>query len=233
MIDVFMLNRFPCRMVELVGWVAGVDEKEKTQTFYCMSISSYQFRCFISSFSDARSRQDSEQKLITVDDGDGKHVLPITVRLPLVTITPSILPPAPTPRQPQSQSQVGTQSQGTHFIPAKERKALRKLAVLESQAQAELKGKSKGKEKEREKGYRRNDIRVGDTLKVRGRIDEYRRGGEWVRVVVVEPGSGGSVGESFFCLSIPCPFTSAVLLLFARIPILIGVMCLSTFERLS
>ena len=36
-IDVFMLNRFPCRMVELVGWVAGVDEKEKTQTIYRMS----------------------------------------------------------------------------------------------------------------------------------------------------------------------------------------------------
>jgi hypothetical protein len=34
MIDVFMLNRFPCRMVELVGWVAGVDEKEKIQTIY-------------------------------------------------------------------------------------------------------------------------------------------------------------------------------------------------------
>jgi hypothetical protein len=43
MIDVFMLNRFPCRMVELVGWVAGVDEKEKTQTIYRMSISSYRF----------------------------------------------------------------------------------------------------------------------------------------------------------------------------------------------
>jgi hypothetical protein len=32
--DVFMLNRFPCRMVEVVGWVAGVDEKEKSQTLY-------------------------------------------------------------------------------------------------------------------------------------------------------------------------------------------------------
>jgi len=41
MIDVFMLNRFPCRMVELVGWVAGVDEKEKTQTIYRMSSSSF------------------------------------------------------------------------------------------------------------------------------------------------------------------------------------------------
>jgi hypothetical protein len=37
MSDVFMLNRFPCRMVEIVGWVAGVDEKEKTQTIYCES----------------------------------------------------------------------------------------------------------------------------------------------------------------------------------------------------
>jgi hypothetical protein len=124
----------------------------------------------------------------------------VTVRLPLVTITPSSPTPTPTPTPTprQTLNQNGSQNQGTHFIPAKERKALRKLAVLESQAQsqiqAELKGKSKGKDTE--KGYRRNDIRVGDTLKVRGRIDEYRRGGEWVRVVVVEPGSGGSVGTS-------------------------------------
>jgi len=130
-----------------------------------------------------------------VDDGDGKHVLPITVKLPLVTITPTV-PSTTVARQAQSQSrtQTGTESQGTHFMPAKERKALRKLAVLESQAV--LKGKSKEKEKENVKGYMRNDIRVGDTLRVRGRIDEYRRGGEWVRVVVVEPGSGGSVGMS-------------------------------------
>jgi hypothetical protein len=141
-----------------------------------------------------------------VDDGDGKHVLPITVRLPLVTITPSTLTPTPTPRQ--TLTQTGTQREGTHFIPAKERKALRKLAVLESQsqAQAELKGKSKGKETEKEKGYRRNDVRVGDTLKVRGRIDEYRRGGEWVRVVVVEPGSGGFVGMSLLAFSSPFPY---------------------------
>jgi hypothetical protein len=136
-----------------------------------------------------------------VDDGDGKHVLPITVRLPLVTITPSTLPPTPTPRQ--TQPQTGTQSQGTHFIPAKERKALRKLAVLESQSQAQAELKGKSKRKETEKGYRRNDVRVGDTLKVRGRIDEYRRGGEWVRVVVVEPGSGGFVGMSLLAFSSP------------------------------
>jgi hypothetical protein len=135
-----------------------------------------------------------------VDDGDGKHVLPVTVRLPLVTITPSSPTPTLTPTPRQTLKQNGSQNQGTHFIPAKERKALRKLAALESQAQshiqAELKGKSKGKEMEKGKEYRRNDIRVGDTLKVKGRIDEYRRGGEWVRVVVVEPGSGGFVGMS-------------------------------------
>lgn len=150
-----------------------------------------------------------------MDDGDGKHVLPVTVKLPLVSITPSTLPPTPTPRQTQTQS--GTQREGTHFIPAKERKALRKLAVFESQAQsqiqAELKGKSKGKDTE--KGYRRNDVRVGDILKVRGRIDEYRRGGEWVRVVIVEPGSGGFVGMSsssyhFHIIPhrLPCPLRS-------------------------
>jgi hypothetical protein len=142
-----------------------------------------------------------------VDDGDGKHVLPVTVRLPLVTITPSTLTPTPTPTPRQTLNQNGSQNEGTHFIPAKERKALRKLAVLESQAQAqsqaELKGKSKGKDTE--KGYRRNDIRVGDTLRIRGRIDEYRRGGEWVRVVVVEPGSGGFVGTSFLASSSPLP----------------------------
>ena len=133
-----------------------------------------------------------------MDDGDGKHVLPITVRLPLVNMTPP--PPTPTPRQTQIQTQDQSQGKATHFIPAKERKALRKLAFLESQSQAQSqdlsKGKGKGKETEKVKGYMRNDVRVGDTCKVRGRVDEYRRGGEWVRVVVVELGSGGSVGMS-------------------------------------
>jgi hypothetical protein len=40
--DVFMLNRFPCRMVELVGWVAGVDDKEKAQTVYRESVSMFE-----------------------------------------------------------------------------------------------------------------------------------------------------------------------------------------------
>ena len=152
-----------------------------------------------------------------MDDGDGKHVLPITVKLPLVTITAKTLPSTTVSRQAQSQSrtQTGTESQGTHFMPAKERKALRKLAVLESQAQSQAvsKGKIKEKEKENVKGYMRNDIRVGDTLRVKGRIDEYRRGGEWIRVVVVEPGSGGFVGMSSFHLgSIPHRLSSPFLL---------------------
>lgn len=144
--------------------------------------------------------------LTTVDDGDGKHVLPVTVRLPLVAISPSqgsIPTSASASRQTQSQARTETQTQGTqHFISAKERKAARKAAVLEqahaeSQAQARVQAKasSKGKEKE----YVRDDVRVGDTVRIRGRIDEYRRGVEWVRVVVVEVGSGGSVGMSPFC----------------------------------
>jgi hypothetical protein len=64
MIDVFMLNRFPCRMVELVGWVAGVDEKEKTQTIYRMSIPlPFHLIIFVfaPSFCAACSGKDSEQ----------------------------------------------------------------------------------------------------------------------------------------------------------------------------
>lgn len=49
-------------------------------------------------------------------------------------------------------------------------------------------------------GYEHLDIRVGDTVRVVGRIEEWRRGkadgsGEWVRQVVVADGSGGSIGE--------------------------------------
>lgn len=36
--DVYMLDKWPCRMVELVAWVAGVDHKEKT-----MIVTSKQF----------------------------------------------------------------------------------------------------------------------------------------------------------------------------------------------
>jgi hypothetical protein len=137
-----------------------------------------------------------------VDDGDGNHVLPVTIRLPLVTINPLATPtPTPTPAsrlvQTQTQTQTKTQTQSTHFIPAKERKALRKIALLESQLQSQIKEKEKEKVmKVKEKEYLRNDVRVGDTVRVKGRIDEYKRGSGWVRVVVVEPGSGGSIGMS-------------------------------------
>lgn len=30
--DVFLLNHFPCKLVELVGWVAGVDHKDASMT---------------------------------------------------------------------------------------------------------------------------------------------------------------------------------------------------------
>lgn len=49
--------------------------------------------------------------------------------------------------------------------------------------------------------YVSKDIRVGDTVRVVGRINEWprqRQGGqkEWVREVVVDEGSGGSIGKS-------------------------------------
>jgi len=151
---------------------------------------------------------------MTVDDGDGKHVLPITVRLPLVNIAPpiptSVSQPS-TQTQLQSQSQRHSQTQSTHFVPAKERKAARKAAVLESQLQSQIQARSNEKEKMdgkvKEKGYVRNDVRVGDTVRVKGRIDEYRRGMEWVRVVVVELGNGGSIGmsPSFLASTSSCP----------------------------
>lgn len=30
MTDVYLLNQWPCRMVELVAWVAGAENKDKT-----------------------------------------------------------------------------------------------------------------------------------------------------------------------------------------------------------
>jgi len=36
--DLFMLNRWVCRNVELVGWVAGVDHKETSMIITCMLV---------------------------------------------------------------------------------------------------------------------------------------------------------------------------------------------------
>ena len=136
-----------------------------------------------------------------MDDGDGVHILPVTIRLPLVNVNVN---PAPTSTitqysaQSETQSRKETQTQGrTHFTSSKERKALRKAAFLESQPEAQAQ-KNPLVVRKKEKEYARNDIRVGDTARVKGRIEEFRRGnGEWVRQVVVEPGSGGCIGTPY------------------------------------
>ena len=140
-----------------------------------------------------------------VDDGDGVHILPVTIRLPLVNVNVN---PAPTSTitqysaQSETQSRKETQTQGrTHFTSSKDRKALRKAAFLESQLHPRAEPEAQKKPlvvKKKEKEYARNDIRVGDTARVKGRIEEFRRGnGEWVRQVVVEPGSGGCIGTPY------------------------------------
>jgi hypothetical protein len=37
--DVFLLDHFPCKCVELVGWVAGVDHKDASMTITCAFVS--------------------------------------------------------------------------------------------------------------------------------------------------------------------------------------------------
>jgi len=49
------------------------------------------------------------------------------------------------------------------------------------------------------KVYARKDVRVGDTIKVIGRVEEWMRkkaggGLEWIRGVGVDEGQGGSIG---------------------------------------
>jgi hypothetical protein len=140
-----------------------------------------------------------------VDDGDGIHILPVTVRLPLVNVNPASTTTPTTQSLAETQAQAHTQTQTPtqrHFIPAKERKALRKIAFLESQLASQSQSQSQMQKKpmivKKEKEYQRNDVRVGDTIRVKGRIEEYKRGnGEWVRQVVVEPGSGGFIGMSY------------------------------------
>lgn len=144
-----------------------------------------------------------------MDDGDGAHILPVTIRLPLVDVnvnpaSTSIITPnsAQSRYQSQVQTQKETHTQGrTHFTSSKERRALRKAAFLESQLHPRAEPEAQKKPlvvKKKEKEYARNDIRVGDTARVKGRIEEFRRGnGEWVRQVVVEPGSGGCIGTPY------------------------------------
>ncbi len=117
---------------------------------------------------------------MTVDDGDGQCVLPITVYLNLQHLHKPLNPVV----------QMELPDSGT-FLSSRQRRA-----QLRAAAEAQIKGKSNANFK----GYVRKDIRVGDVVSVVGRVNEYprRKMGEieWVREVVVDDASGGSVGES-------------------------------------
>ena len=148
-------------MVKLVGWVAGVDHKEKSMVITCMP-TQYLIRVV----------------LMIVDDGDGRCVLPVTMFLTLQTIKPIFTK--------------GDTTDSHTFLTAKQRKDQRREAS---------RNHTGAKMKNEVKGYARKDIRVGDTVRIVGRVNEYPRrkaGGEmeWVREVVVDEASGGSVGKS-------------------------------------
>ncbi|KAK4685923.1 hypothetical protein P7C73_g4211, partial [Tremellales sp. Uapishka_1] len=140
--DVFLLDNFPCKIVELVAWVAGVDDR-------------------------------GERLVLTeVDDGDGMHVLPVTVRLKLLETKSKIAVKSPPKARP------------THFLSSYERE----LAKQRQRQQPVIPILPP------EPTYERKDIRVGDTVRIVGRVEEWRRkGGDWVREVVVDPSSGSVV----------------------------------------
>ena len=83
---------------------------------------------------------------------------------------------------------------GETFLSAKERKDQRKAAMTASTVSTKNMGKV----------YLRKDVMVGDTVRIVGRVNEFprkRAGGvlEWFREVVVDEGSGGSIGKCLHC----------------------------------
>lgn len=128
----------------------------------------------------------------SVDDGDGKHVLSVSVRLSPSTLAiqgPITSSTAHDNGRTIDEEDHSIATSSSNFKSAKERKAQRKVASLQD---------PKGKKPSLPpvKVYERHDIRVGDVVRVRGRIDEWMRGKEWIRQVAVEPQSGGSIRMS-------------------------------------
>nr|XP_031858589.1 uncharacterized protein CI109_005969 [Kwoniella shandongensis]KAA5525661.1 hypothetical protein CI109_005969 [Kwoniella shandongensis] len=140
-------------MVELVGWVAGVDHKETTMT-------------------------------VTLDDGDGEHVLLVLIRLSVVKTFKYSTSSKPLPVQVPSAA----------FVSAANRNASKRKAIEECDSN----GYPIPIKRAPIKVYDRKDVRVGDTVRIVGKIDEWQRRKasgevEWVRQVVVEEGAGGSI----------------------------------------
>ncbi|WVQ70462.1 uncharacterized protein L199_008689 [Kwoniella botswanensis] len=152
--DVFLLDRFPCRMVQMVAWVAGVDHKDTSMT-------------------------------ITLDDGDGQHVLPVLLRLSPIAHTHN-----------SSSSRSKSKTDKAVFA----RTTFATLSERESRAYAKRKAYEENWSNTNgyPKIFQRKDIRVGDTVRIIGKVDEWMRkksdgSGEWVRQVVVDENAGGFI----------------------------------------
>lgn len=147
MADVFLLNHFPCKFVELVGWVAGVDHRDTTVTITC------ELKFLV--------------KLTAVDDGDGEAVLSVVVKLAEVKVI--------VPKEEKKERRMT-------FRSARERNLARPPPPAA-------------------KVYVRPDIRVGDTVRVAGAVDEWMRRDGAVRQVVVDEASGSGYIRELIDLS--------------------------------
>jgi multidrug efflux pump subunit AcrB len=135
-----------------------------------------------------------------VDDGDGMHVLPITIKLSPVTATQSLKSTASNAHTDPGPSKRDTFPSKEERLARKRAKAAEEIAREEARREGSTMAMARDGLRTKIKTYVRKDIRVGDTVRVVGRIDEYARkkaSGELesVRTLWVEEGSGGSIGE--------------------------------------
>ena len=165
-------------MVEIVAWVAGVDHKESKVVVTCELFCSWW----------------RYELMNLVDDGNGETVLQVTVELRRRLNAPArkeVFGPV----QP---SEPAEDSSTRYFLPARERKAQRKAAAEAARQAVEEARKAKIMAAT----YEQLDIRVGDTVRIVGRIEQWSRrrpdgSVDGVRQVVVADGSGGSICELF------------------------------------
>lgn len=115
-----------------------------------------------------------------MDDGDGLHVLPVLIRLSRKT--------RPDPSLKSKAKPTSSAIPTGRFLSARERANRPKSSVSKMEVET------------KEKEYERKDICVGDVVRINGKIDEWsrKRDGvvEWVRQVIIDDASGGSIGGS-------------------------------------
>ena len=123
----------------------------------------------------------------SVDDGDGRAVLPVNVRLKQRTTKQGKTTVHKTPRPASGLNR-------NHFLTARERKSQRKESAMVEFMAAETARSARATMQT----YEPVDVRVGDVVRIVGRIEEWMRkkadgSVEWVRQVTVADGSGGSI----------------------------------------